>query len=137
MVANLLAVMIGALVGLASVGVGAWLQARREQARWVRDQRLRAATDFLGATGGIYDRRRRPPEDATIDDGWEFVRAHNARSALYLLCHADTMRVAEELFQMARSAEPTSDDSPDRKVVELLRDLNARLRRELGAMPGS
>ncbi|HEX9352963.1 MAG TPA: hypothetical protein VF933_03965 [Streptosporangiaceae bacterium] len=57
---NLLAGVIGALVGLAAVAVGAWLQGRKEHQRWLRDQKLRAAIDFIGATGDLYDHRRRP-----------------------------------------------------------------------------
>src|SRR5258707_841445 len=41
---NLLAVVIGALVGVGGVIAGTWLQSQKEHQRWLRDQKLRAAT---------------------------------------------------------------------------------------------
>lgn len=49
-----LAVLIGALVGASDVIAGTWLQGRKEHQSWLRDQKLRAAIDFMG-------RRRRSP----------------------------------------------------------------------------
>jgi uncharacterized protein YneF (UPF0154 family) len=39
---NLLAVLIGALIGLGGVVAGTWLQGRKEHQRWLRDQKLHA-----------------------------------------------------------------------------------------------
>jgi hypothetical protein len=55
---NLLAVLIGALIGLGGVVAGTWLQGRKEHQRWLRDQKLHAATDFIGATGDLAQQRR-------------------------------------------------------------------------------
>jgi len=55
----LLAGIGGALIGLIGVRIGAWLQNRREHQRWLRDQKLRAAIDFIAGTGDLYQRRLR------------------------------------------------------------------------------
>ncbi|WP_395638959.1 hypothetical protein [Pseudolysinimonas sp.] len=49
----LLSLLVGAL-GAALLGLlGAWIQSRREDQRWIREQRLIAYTDFLSATRGF------------------------------------------------------------------------------------
>jgi hypothetical protein len=55
---NLLAVVIGAVVGVGGVIAGTWLQSQKEHQRWLRDQKLRAAIGFIGATGDLHDHRR-------------------------------------------------------------------------------
>ena len=45
-----------AQIGLIGVAIGAWLQSRTEHQRWLRDQKLRAAIDFIGGTGDLYQR---------------------------------------------------------------------------------
>jgi hypothetical protein len=131
---TLLAGIIGALVGLIGVGAGAFLQGRKEHQRWLRDQKLHAAVDFIGATGDIYDHRRSrqpgaPPSDETV----QWAQAQNARSALYLLCADSTVEAAEALITGVRHLEPRADGSHDEEVLALLRDLVRRLRLELGA----
>ena len=132
---NLLAGVIGALVGLAGVAAGAWLQGRKEHQRWLRDQKLRAAIDFIGATGDLYDHRRRslPPGTSSIDESAQQARAQDGRSALYLLCDDRTVDLAEALITRVRHLEPKADGSHNDEIVSLLRDLVRRLRAELGA----
>jgi hypothetical protein len=134
---TLLAGVIGALVGLLGVGTGAWLQGRKEHQRWLRDQKLRAAVDFIGATGDIYDRRRQPRRRRdSAEDSAQWARAQDARSALYLLCESTTVHAAEVLIQRVRQVEPRADGSHDSEIITLLQDLVRRLRQELGAGRG-
>ncbi|MFC4020414.1 hypothetical protein ACFOW4_21065 [Micromonospora sp. GCM10011542] len=132
---NLLAGLTGALLGLAGVALGGWLQRRGEHQRWLRDQKLRAAIDFIGATGAVYDRRRRLPSAGPTgtDEVAEWARAQDGRSALYLLCDEKTIEVAEALITRVRRIEPATDGSHDGEAISLLRDLVRRLRLELGA----
>src|SRR5262245_55811261 len=47
-----------ALVGVLGVMLGVVVTAHREQRRWKKDQVLRAAVDFVGATSSVHDDRR-------------------------------------------------------------------------------
>lgn len=134
--ANLLAGLIGAAIGLGGVVVGTWLQGRKEHQRWLRDQKLHAAVSYIGATGDIHDRRRRSAnvESAAEQEAW--ARAQDARSALYLLCDSSTVQAAEALIQQVRRTEPKGAGSDDDETIPLLRDLVQRLRSELGAGTG-
>jgi hypothetical protein len=134
---TLLAGVIGALVGLIGVGAGAWLQGRKEHQRWLRDQKLHAAVDFIGATGDIYDRRRSvQPGAPPSGESAQWARAQDARSALYLLCAEGTVDAAEALIKGVRHFEARADGSHDDQVIALLQDLVRRLRQELAAGAG-
>ena len=133
---NLLAGLIGAVIGLGGVAVGAWLQGLKEHQRWLRDQKLRAAISYIGATGEIYDRRRQSTDsDPTVEEA-ALARAQDARSALYLLCDSGTVEVAEALIQRVRHMQPSAAGQHDDDILALLRDLVQRLRLELGAGTG-
>jgi hypothetical protein len=136
---NLLAVLIGALVGASGVIAGTWLQGRKEHQRWLRDQKLRAAIDFIGATGDLHDIRRHPPArpDPSVErDTW--ARIQDGRSALYLLCTTGTVEAAEALMAGIRRTPPMTDSGrgDGDETIALLRDVVQRLRRELGAGAG-
>ncbi len=135
---NLLAVLIGALVGASGVIAGTWLQGRKEHQRWLRDQKLRAAIDFIGATGDLHDNRRNPParpDPSAERDTW--ARIQDGRSALYLLCTTGTVEAAEALVTGVRLTPPITDTSQaDDETIALLRDLVQRLRHELRAGTG-
>jgi hypothetical protein len=135
---NLLAVLIGALVGASGVIAGTWLQGRREHQRWLRDQKLRTAIAFIGATGDLHDSRRHPParpDPSAEQDAW--ARIQDGRSALYLLCTAGTVEAAEALVTGVRRTPPmTASGQGDDETIALLRDLVQRLRHELGAGTG-
>jgi hypothetical protein len=135
---NLLAVLIGALVGVTGVIAGTWLQGRKEHQRWLRDQKLHAAIDFIGAAGDLHDRRRHPPaspDPSAEQDTW--TRIQDGRSALYLLCMTDTVEAAEALITGVRRTPPKTDSGEGSdETITLLRDLVQRLRRELGAGAG-
>ena len=135
---NLLAVLIGALVGASGVIAGTWLQSQKEHQHWLRDQKLRAAIAFIGATGDLHDIRRHPPArlgPSAERDAW--ARIQDGRSALYLLCTTGTMEAAEALITGVRRTLPETDSSHgDDETTALLRDLVQRLRHELGAGTG-
>ena len=136
---NLLDVLIGALIGLGGVMAGTWLQGRKEHQRWLRDQKLRAAIDYIGATGDLHDLYRKPSRDtdpATRRAVWG--RAQDGRSALHLLCDDGTVEAAEALIVRIMQIQSASDDDTqsDEEAVAFLRDLVLRLRAELGVSSG-
>jgi len=119
---NVLAALIGALVGLGGVAGGAWLQGRREHERWLRNEKLIASVSFIAATGGIYDKRRLGGAGAgSTDDSGDWSRAHDARSALYLLCESATVDVAEQLVQSVRRVAPAGAGGHHEETLDLLR----------------
>ena len=134
---NLLAVLIGAVVGASGVIAGTWWQSRKEHQHWLRDQKLRAAIDFIGATGDLHDRRRHPsaaPDPSAEQDSW--ARIQGGRSALYLLCTTSTVEAAEVVITGVRRTPPMTGGQGDDETAALLRDLVQRLRHELGAGTG-
>ena len=135
---NLLAVLVGGLVGASGVIAGTWLQSQKEHQRWLRDQKLRAAIAFIGATGDLHDIRRHSPATpgpSAERDAW--ARIQDGRSALYLLCTTGTVKAAETLITGVRRTLPETDSSQgDDETTTLLRDLVQLLRHELGAGTG-
>jgi hypothetical protein len=137
--ATLLAGIGGALIGLMGVAIGAWLQSRREHQRWLRDQKLRAAIDFIGGTGDLYQRRRqlRSEGSSVIDGQAAWVRLQDGRSALHLLCEASTVdaavATAAEAVVMRIGHIAAEADQDDEEATALLRNLVPRLRTELRA----
>jgi hypothetical protein len=131
--ATLLAGIGGALVGLMGVAIGAWLQSRREHQRWLRDQKLRAAIDFIGGTGDLYQRRRQllSAGSSLIDGQAAWARIQDGRSALHLLCEASTVDMAEAVVM--RVGHTAAEADQDDEATALLRDLVQRLRAELRA----
>lgn len=126
---------VGALVGLVGVVLGAWLTSRREHRRWIRDQQLRAAIDFVGASGDLYGNQRglKDPPMSAEDEARARNRLQDGRSALYLLCERPTVDLAERLVQHIRRVPRVDDGSHDAEALELLQQLTERLRRELGS----
>ena len=132
--ATLLAGIGGALIGLMGVAIGAWLQSRREHQRWLRDQKLRAAIDFIGGTGDLYQRRRqlRSEGSSVIDGQAAWVRLQDGRSALRLLSEASTVDAAEAVV-MRIGHVAAGADQDDEEATALLRNFVQRLRAELRA----
>lgn len=129
--ATLLAGIGGALIGLMGVAIGAWLQSRREHQRWLRDQKLSAAIAFIGGTGDLYQRRRQHLSDGSslIDAQAAWVRVQDGRSALHLLCEAETVDMAEAVVMRVGHTEAEADE--DEEATALLREFVLRLRAEL------
>lgn len=135
---TLLAGVLGAVIGLLGVAVGAWQQGRKEHQRWLRDQKLRAAVDFIGATGDIYDQRREAVKQGTgpADESIQWHRAQDGRSAVHLLCDDHTVDLAESLVVAVRHFIPGVGGSHDEAIISMLRELVQHLRVELGAGMG-
>jgi|SRR5215471_12733466 len=133
---NLLAVLIGALIGLGGVVAGTWLQGRKEHQRWLRDRKLHAAIDFIGATGDLAQMRRQLPTGgaSNMDERAAWARVQDGRSALHLLCHTSTVEAAEAVIM--RVGHTKAESVADNDATALLRDLVGRLRAELGAGVG-
>jgi hypothetical protein len=131
--ATLLAGIGGALIGLMGVAIGAWLQGRREHQRWLRDQKLQAAIDFIGGTGDLDQRRRQHLSDGSslIDAQSAWVRVQDGRSALHLLCEAETVDMAEAVLM--RVGHTAAEADQDEEATALLREFVRRLRAELRA----
>lgn len=131
---NLLAVLIGALIGLGGVVAGAWFQQRKEHQRWLRDQKLHAAIVYIAATGDLYDRLRPSANPDPSAERGDWTRIQDGRSAIHLLCETSTVEVAEALVMRVRDTQPKITAGPqDDETIALLRDLVRRLRLELGA----
>ena len=117
---------------------GTWLQGRKEHQRWLRNQKLRAAIAFIGATGDLHDSRRHSPaepEPSAERDTW--ARIQDGRSALYLLCTTGTVEAAEALIAGVRRTPPLADSGQrDDETIVLLRVLVHRLSHELRAGTG-
>lgn len=132
--ANVAAGIIGAFISLVGVVVGVWLNGRREHRRWIRDQQLKAAVAFIGATGELYaDKRGRQTVEPSGEQRRKWIDTmRDGRSALYLLCDHNTVDLAEELVQSLYQTERSSSKSHDDETIALLRRFTQHLRRELG-----
>jgi hypothetical protein len=129
---NVLAGLLGAVIGLAGVLTGAWLNARREDRRWLRDQRLRASVEFLSACGLLYDRRRQVRTELTAEQ--EIEQRHliqTSRSALLLLCTTETADLADRLAQTVLKTSPNTPPDNHAATISLLRQFTQKLRIEL------
>jgi len=134
---TVIAGIVSALVGVLGVGTGAWLQGRDNRRRWLSDQKLHAAAEFITVTGEIYDHRIHGQDAASpsnVKELWQ--RAQKSRSALYLLCEDRTVELAEELINGVRYFEPEADGSGNAPVIFVLRKFVQQLRRELGTGKG-
>jgi hypothetical protein len=128
----LIAGIVSALVGVLGVGIGAGLQGRDNRRRWLHDQKLHAAVDFIATTGDVYDHRllgNAAANPSVERELWQ--RVQKSRSVLYLLCDGQTVKKAEELIKGVRKFKPTADHSGEDAVISLLRQLVELLRREL------
>lgn len=79
---NLVAVFIGALIGVGGVIAGTWLQGRKEHQRWLRDEKLRAAVGFIGATSDARNHRARFQPATRCLEGTSGVSQEVARRGL-------------------------------------------------------
>lgn len=92
---NVLPGVVGALIGLAGVLLGAYATGRSEDRRWLREQKLRSAADMITAGLHLYeaqlersDQRRLTTADRVA---WQ-DRMQTGRSHIHLLCGAEIGR---------------------------------------------
>ena len=133
-VGSLVAGLVGALSGLAGVLLGAWVASRNEDRRWLRDQKLKSAADFITAGTHLYesqldgsDQRRLTTADRVA---W-LDRLQTARSVIHLLCDAETRGSADEFAGLVWRAEGAEDVADEAEVVQALQTLNMRIRHEI------
>ncbi|MGW2938500.1 hypothetical protein ACWDA7_43550 [Streptomyces sp. NPDC001156] len=133
-VGNLLAGLVGALIGLAGVLLGAWVTGRNEDRRWLREQKLKSAADFITAGLHLYesqldgsDQRHLTRADRVAWQG----KLQTGRSVVHLLCRAETRESADEFARLVWRAEGTENVTDQADVVEALRTFNVCLRQEI------
>lgn len=114
----LLSLLIGALgaaaLTVAGGFVGAWLQSRREHARWIREQRLAAYREVIGLTEKYpYTHLLKPGEMES------YLNEHRATLVKAMLVgRADTVEAAEDYYKAVLNfmlveeiqREPTDED---------------------------
>ncbi|MEU8007906.1 hypothetical protein AB0B66_42685 [Catellatospora sp. NPDC049111] len=130
----LLAGVAGALISLAAVLLGARLNARREHQQWQRDQKLRAATEFLTTTHHLlwlYRTSGKASLDQVERRSWR-NRMQLARSALYLLCQPAVVDLADQFAQRLQQTTPDADANFNKDTDELFLALREQFRLELG-----
>ena len=123
------------MIGLVGVSLGAWLTSRREAQHWRRDEQLKAAISFIGATGELYAHRRGLQADPISAEVRQRLndRMQDGRSTFHLLCGQATIDLAEALVTRLGEVPAAEDGRHDPEMVELLRRLVQALRAELGS----
>lgn len=129
---NIIAGVIGAAISLVGVLLGVWLNGRREERKWMRDNKLQSATQFIAATGSLYDHLRKggvaglsPELRAEWDD-----KMQSSRAAVHLLCDQQTIDRMEELSAIVWKAEPGNTKHHEASI-EALRAFTRAVREEL------
>ncbi|MFI7545717.1 hypothetical protein [Actinoplanes sp. NPDC049599] len=134
---SLVGAIIAAVAGLAGVTAGALLNARRERGHWLRDQKLKAGTDFITAARYLINQYRRVGEQGMDQTHRREVRdrMQSARSALVLLCAAETVaataKVSARLYETTPGEPPAGADETEAVFAELV----DRLRAEVAGQP--
>ncbi len=133
-VGNLLPGVVGALIGLAGVVLGAWVTGRNEDRRWLRQQKLRSAADLITSGTHLYesqldgsDQRRLTTVDRVA---WQ-NKLQTGRSCIHLLCRDETRKSADEFAGLVWREEGSKHVSDEEDVVKVLRTLTKHLRREI------
>lgn len=129
---NILAGVIGAAISLVGVLLGVWLNGRREERKWMRDNKLQSATQFIAAVGSLYNHLRKggeaglPPE---LRAEWD-EKVQSSRAAVHLLCDQPTIDRMEELSVIVWKAEPGNAKQHEASI-EALRAFTRSVRQEL------
>jgi len=129
----LLAGVAGALISLTAVLLGARLNARREHRQWQRDQKLRAATEFLTTTHHLlwlYRTSGKANLDQVERRSWR-NRMQLARSTLYLLCRPVVVDLADRLARRLQQTTPDKDARFNAETDELFLAIREQFRLEL------
>ncbi|MBA9002204.1 hypothetical protein [Thermomonospora cellulosilytica] len=131
---NVLAGLIGALLGFSGALLGAWIQSRGEHRRWLRDQKLAGAAEMVSAGTNIYELRSGGREWLeSFEPGelreWQ-SQLQKGRAVIHLLCAQETRDHADSFAQACWRAK-TPDD--EHAAVMALRAFTASLRKEIGS----
>jgi hypothetical protein len=133
-VVNVLAGIIGALLGFSGALLGAWIKSRDEQRRWLRDQKLASAAEMISAGSNIFEHRSGNNDWLqSLELGelreWQ-SQLQKGRAVIHLLCTHETRDNADSF---ARSCWRAKTSDGEDKVVTALRAVNASLRKEIGS----
>jgi hypothetical protein len=130
---NLAAAGLGAFASLVVVSIGAFLQSRRERRHWLRDQKLKAAVDYLTATRYLLNQYRRVGSANMVEEHrreWR-ARMQTARSTLVLLCSPSVVERADDVANRLYRTAPDLDDAAAAETDEVFRRLVSDLRSEI------
>jgi hypothetical protein len=133
-VVNVLAGVIGALLGFSGALLGAWIKSRDEQQRWLRDQKLAAAAEMVSAGSNIFELRSGSKDWLESFEPSELrerqSQLQKGRAVIHLLCTRETRDHATEFARKCWRAK-TPDDEP--KTVKALQAFTSSLRKEIGS----
>src|SRR5436305_10538274 len=86
---NVLPGVAGAFIGLAGVLLGAWVTGRGQDLRWLREQKLKSAADFITAGVHLYESQLGASDQHRVTTAdrvaWQ-DRLQTGRSHIHLLC---------------------------------------------------
>ena len=129
---------LAVVAGAAGVIVGAWLTERREDKRWLKDQKLRGVSEFLTSTGQLHDVLRSIGDGDLSAEAKASLRQPTVagRSTVHLLCEESTRHWADELFRHVHYTNPALPQEYHQHVIELLRRVTLCARMEIGTSRG-
>ncbi|MFI0470284.1 hypothetical protein ACH347_39985 [Saccharopolyspora sp. 5N102] len=133
---NVLAGVIGALLGFSGALLGAWIKSRGEQRKWLRDQKLTGAAEMVSAATNIYELRSGSKhwlasfEPSELRE-WQ-SQPQRGRSVIHLLCTQETRDHANSYVQACWRAKSSDKEHHD-KTVLALQAFTTSLRKEIGA----
>jgi len=134
-VVNVVAGVVGALLGFSGALLGAWIKSRDEQHRWLRDQKLAGAAEMVSAGTNIYELRS-GSEDwlAAFEPNelreWQ-SQLQKGRAVIHLLCTQETRDHADAFAASCWRAKTSGDEHKDKTVIAL-RAFTTSLRKEIG-----
>lgn len=133
---NVLAGLIGAMLGFAGAVLGAGIKNRGEQSKWPRDQKLAGAAEMVSAGTNIYELRKGSADRLASFEPSELrewqSQLQKGRSVIHLLCNQQTRDRADSFAKSCWRGKPSSD--PD-GIIEAVRSFSTSLREELGSKP--
>ncbi|MDA3624817.1 hypothetical protein OU415_05155 [Saccharopolyspora sp. WRP15-2] len=131
--ANVLAGIIGALLGFSGALLGAWIKSRAEHGKWLRDQKLAGAAEMVSAGTSIFELRIGSPawidafEPSELRE-WQ-AQLQRGRAVIHTLCTEETRAHANAFVKSCWSVK--SDDAEE-KAISALQAFTASLRKEIG-----
>ncbi|CAL99654.1 hypothetical protein A8924_0699 [Saccharopolyspora erythraea NRRL 2338] len=132
---NVLAGVVGALLGFSGALLGAWIKSRGEHRKWLREQKLAGAAEMVSAGTNIYEFRSGSKawlesfEPSELRE-WQ-SQLQKGRAAIHLLCTRETRDRADAFV---RSCWHAKDDKENlAEAVQALRAFTASLRKEVGS----
>jgi hypothetical protein len=135
-VINVLAGVVGALLGFSGALLGAWIKSRSEQRKWLRDQKLAGAAEMVSAGTNIYEFRSGAKdwlesfEPSELRE-WQ-SQLQKGRAVVHLLCTQETRDHADSFAKWCwRSSAPKEEH--ENETIAALRAFTTSLRREIGS----